>query len=516
MDRVAFGFSVYGNMFKLGYRPDCAVINTLVRGFCDNGLINDAKKFADEIMNNGLQPTVVTIGTIINGYCKRGDSQAALLFFQNVEKTMGCQPGQIEEALSIIIKLMLESGMKPDTHMFTSLIHWYCLLRKVNYARKIFTFKIAQGCVPNAFTYTTLIYGYYLLGKMDDAREMFEYGYVKDAVDLLQDMIGEGCMMDRVTYNLVIQGFLRHNETKRAVSYLESMVDAGFSASEGTSMKLVYLLATKDLDKASKEVLKKFFSLWNKKVRCSGRRGIKFRSNLCLVANELQTIVSYNENEETVAENEDDVNQLQDEVILRLKKVWNTKDVLRMRKQDELINGKQQPPVSLEKENVTNSAHKGHGVEDDNKGEESRVTSIDKPNVSDVYGYVSFDELLNQVEMNHQLACDPEYDILSTPPQQVCYYDHCFAYRTDAEMCNFVGQFLRLDSSSSYDVEKLGVSELLEVLMKESRINPFIISVKVIEKSILGNPDAYASLQSKLEKMLGNVVVIASHHPKIK
>ncbi|KAI3736750.1 hypothetical protein L2E82_26735 [Cichorium intybus] len=88
---------------------------------------------------------------------------------------------------------------------------------------------------------------------------------------------------------VLIQGFLRHNETKRALSYLESMLDAGFSASASTSTKLVYLLATKDLDKASKEVLKKFFSLWNKKVRCGGkraRRGIRFRSNLCLVANE--------------------------------------------------------------------------------------------------------------------------------------------------------------------------------------------------------------------------------------
>ncbi|KAI3736746.1 hypothetical protein L2E82_26731 [Cichorium intybus] len=179
MDRVAFGFSVYGNMFKLGYRPDCAIINTLVRGLCYNGLIYDAMKFADESMNNGLQPTVVTIGTIINGYCKRGYSQDALILIQDVEKTMGCQP--------------------------------------------------------------------------------------------------------------VIQGFLRHNETKRALSYLESMLDAGFSASASTSTKLVYLLTTKDLDKASKEVLKKFFSLWNKKVRCGGkraRRGIRFRSNLCLVANE--------------------------------------------------------------------------------------------------------------------------------------------------------------------------------------------------------------------------------------
>ncbi|KAI3783165.1 hypothetical protein L2E82_13229 [Cichorium intybus] len=84
----------------------------------------------------------------------------------------------------------------------------------------------------------------------------------------------------------------------------------------------------------------------------------------------------------------------------------------------------------------------------------------------------------------------------------ICEDDHGF-------FC--AAQFLRLDSSSSDDVEKLGVSELLEIAIEESRISPFIIFVKDIEKAILGNPEAYASLKSKLEKMPGNVVVIASH-----
>lgn len=47
--------------------------------------------------------------------------------------------------------------------------------------------------------------------------------------------------------------------------------------------------------------------------------------------------------------------------------------------------------------------------------------------------------------------------------------------------------------------------------MKESRSSPLILFIKDIEKSVLANPEAYASFKSKLEKLPWNVVVIVSH-----
>lgn len=70
---------------------------------------------------------------------------------------------------------------------------------------------------------------------------------------------------------------------------------------------------------------------------------------------------------------------------------------------------------------------------------------------------------------------------------------------------------LRLDSSSADDIEKLAINELFEVAVKESKSSSLLLFVKDIEKSMLGNPEAYASFKSKLENAPGNVVVIASH-----
>ncbi|XP_028096007.1 uncharacterized protein LOC114295902 isoform X2 [Camellia sinensis] len=84
----------------------------------------------------------------------------------------------------------------------------------------------------------------------------------------------------------------------------------------------------------------------------------------------------------------------------------------------------------------------------------------------------------------------------------LCEEDHGFFCAAD---------LLRLDSSSADDVDKLAINELFEVALSESKNSPLIIFLKDIEKSITGNPEAYAALKSKLDNIPENVVVIASH-----
>lgn len=51
----------------------------------------------------------------------------------------------------------------------------------------------------------------------------------------------------------------------------------------------------------------------------------------------------------------------------------------------------------------------------------------------------------------------------------------------------------------------------MQVAVKESKNSSLLLFVKDIEKSMLGNPEAYSSFKNKLENIPGNVVVIASH-----
>ncbi|XP_071716573.1 uncharacterized protein [Rutidosis leptorrhynchoides] len=84
----------------------------------------------------------------------------------------------------------------------------------------------------------------------------------------------------------------------------------------------------------------------------------------------------------------------------------------------------------------------------------------------------------------------------------ICEEDHGFFCSADS---------LRLDSSCADDVEKLAINELFSVAVEESKKSSLLLFVKDIEKSMLGNPEVYASFKSKLESLPGNVVVIASN-----
>lgn len=70
---------------------------------------------------------------------------------------------------------------------------------------------------------------------------------------------------------------------------------------------------------------------------------------------------------------------------------------------------------------------------------------------------------------------------------------------------------LRLDGPGGEDVDRLAINELFEVALNESKEGPLILFVKDIEKSMVGNQDAYTALRSKLENLPDRVIVIGSH-----
>ncbi|XP_077228200.1 uncharacterized protein LOC143861157 isoform X2 [Tasmannia lanceolata] len=70
---------------------------------------------------------------------------------------------------------------------------------------------------------------------------------------------------------------------------------------------------------------------------------------------------------------------------------------------------------------------------------------------------------------------------------------------------------LCLETTVGEDMDKLLINTLFEVVCSESKNGPFILFMKDVEKSIIGNSDSYPTFKSKLEKLPDNVVVIGSH-----
>jgi hypothetical protein len=49
------------------------------------------------------------------------------------------------------------------------------------------------------------------------------------------------------------------------------------------------------------------------------------------------------------------------------------------------------------------------------------------------------------------------------------------------------------------------------VVAQENKKGPFILFIKEVEKSIIGNFEYHAAFKAKLEKLAGGTVVIGSH-----
>ncbi|GJW62662.1 tetratricopeptide-like helical domain-containing protein [Tanacetum coccineum] len=147
----------------------------------------------DEIQNHGISPNIDTYFTLINSLWKNRKFKEA----------------------SILLKKMEGLGMVRDIVLSTGIIDRMCKVGKVTAARQLFNDFSNRGLQPNRLE------------------------------------------LDGVTYNLVITRFLRFNETKIALSYLERMLDAGFSANGFIKSILAHFMHRTVLDDASKKLLKR-------------------------------------------------------------------------------------------------------------------------------------------------------------------------------------------------------------------------------------------------------------------
>ncbi|CAN6363646.1 unnamed protein product [Urochloa humidicola] len=84
----------------------------------------------------------------------------------------------------------------------------------------------------------------------------------------------------------------------------------------------------------------------------------------------------------------------------------------------------------------------------------------------------------------------------------LCEEDHGF-------FCS--AELLRPDFSTGEEVERLAMTELIEVISEENKSGPLIVLLKDVEKSFTGITESLSSLRSKLESLPSGVLIIGSH-----
>uniref|UniRef100_A0A0V0HHM4 Putative ovule protein n=1 Tax=Solanum chacoense TaxID=4108 RepID=A0A0V0HHM4_SOLCH len=67
-------------------------------------------------------------------------------------------------------------------------------------------------------------------------------GFLDEANDILRNMEDNGCFPNNVTYNVVVQGFLRCNKISEMASFMKEIAGRGFSFDATTTGFLINLI----------------------------------------------------------------------------------------------------------------------------------------------------------------------------------------------------------------------------------------------------------------------------------
>ncbi|KAG6421735.1 hypothetical protein SASPL_118292 [Salvia splendens] len=126
--------------------PDACTYNIMINAFCVMIDLVSARKVFDEMLRRGVEPNVVTFGTLINGLCANLELDAAFN-----------------------LKRMMERDFKirPNAHIYVGLMKGLC---------RVFRLDEAIGA-------------------------SFKANRKGEVSGLLEEMRGNGCKPDTVTYN---------------------------------------------------------------------------------------------------------------------------------------------------------------------------------------------------------------------------------------------------------------------------------------------------------------------------
>ncbi|KAL4558204.1 hypothetical protein LXL04_036402 [Taraxacum kok-saghyz] len=210
------------NVFDLMVKFDLVAMNTMVAGYVQHGLINEALILFTQTQSLGFVPNLVTWNTLIAGFSQANDDSNVAKLFQ----------------------LMLESGIPPDVVSWTSVISGFVQNLRNQEAFDSFKKMLATGIHPTSATISSLLPAFTNLADSLHGKQIHAYSIVtgieKDVFvsSALIDMYSKSGFIyesktifhkmpekNTITYNSMIFGFANHGHYNEAITLFNQMVD---------------------------------------------------------------------------------------------------------------------------------------------------------------------------------------------------------------------------------------------------------------------------------------------------
>ncbi|XP_047969124.1 pentatricopeptide repeat-containing protein At1g09900-like [Salvia hispanica] len=209
--------------------PNLLTYNALINGLCVNGDVDEAKRMMSRMRLAGVRDNIVTHTSLLKGYCMAGRTDEAISHFKemvslgmsldlksySVVANEYCKIGRPDEAIALL-REMKGRGIVPSLTNCNSVLRSLVKLREFDKGVRFLKQMAQWGCRPNFVSYSMVIAG--LVGCE---------GRMEDVDIVVDDMIRDGHCLDATLYSLLIRAKCEGGDVGKAVDLLEEMIGEG-------------------------------------------------------------------------------------------------------------------------------------------------------------------------------------------------------------------------------------------------------------------------------------------------
>ncbi|XP_062226192.1 pentatricopeptide repeat-containing protein At1g77360, mitochondrial-like [Phragmites australis] len=224
LKEAAAAFDVMG---RYGLKPNAVALNSLLSAMCRVEGCAQAAQDMFERTKAVVAPDADTFAILLEAWEKEGNAQRAKSTFGEMVIRVGwdagnvpaydaflstlVRGGQFDEALKFL-QVMRTKGCFPGIKFFANAVDLVICKGDYTSAISIWQMMVSEaGLVPNFSMYNAMIGLCCNVGNIDYA------------LDMLDEMPLNGVFANSVTYNAILEGFIKHHKAREAESFLTEM-----------------------------------------------------------------------------------------------------------------------------------------------------------------------------------------------------------------------------------------------------------------------------------------------------
>ncbi|GMH08510.1 hypothetical protein Nepgr_010350 [Nepenthes gracilis] len=219
--------------------PDEFMCDILIKGWCVNGKLEEARRLAREMYRGGFQIGTMAYNAILDCVCKLCRAK---------------DPFRLQSEAEKVLVDMDAVGLPRNVETFNVLISNFCKIRKTEDAMKLF-FRMGEwGCYPDSTTFLVLTQSLYQAARIGEGDEMIDrmksagygdaldkkayYGFLKilcgieridHALSVFAKMKEDGCKPGIITYDLLMGKLCAHGRVDKANALFKEAQRSGLA-----------------------------------------------------------------------------------------------------------------------------------------------------------------------------------------------------------------------------------------------------------------------------------------------